>query len=48
MNEQERILLDKTSIILGKNTGKMNLNDIIEELVSIIEDERSNELDKSS
>ncbi|WP_223593815.1 hypothetical protein [Neobacillus bataviensis] len=43
MNIQEKNLLDKTSIILGKNTGMMKLNDIIEELVSIIEQNENDE-----
>ncbi|WP_275677612.1 hypothetical protein [Neobacillus drentensis] len=37
MNEQEEMLINKTSIILNKDTSKMSLNDIIEELVTIIE-----------
>jgi hypothetical protein len=37
MSEKEIILMQKTSMILGKNTGHMKLNDIIEELVQIIE-----------
>ena len=37
MSEQEKTLLYKTSIILRKDTSKMSLNDIIEELVHVIE-----------
>ncbi|MBM7652201.1 hypothetical protein [Neobacillus cucumis] len=37
MNEQEEMLIYKTSIILKKDTSKMCLNDIIEELVTLIE-----------
>lgn len=37
MTEQEKKLLYKTSIILGKDTSRMRLNDIIEELVNVIE-----------
>ncbi|WP_272928180.1 hypothetical protein [Bacillus sp. USDA818B3_A] len=37
MNEQEEMLINKTSLILEKDTSKMSLNDIIEELVTIIE-----------
>lgn len=37
MTEQEKILCYKTSIILGKDTSQMKLNDIIEELVYVIE-----------
>ncbi len=37
MTEQEKKLLYKTSIILGKDTSQMKLNDIIEELVYVIE-----------
>ena len=37
MTEQEKTLLYKTSIILGKDTSQMRLNDIIEELVNVIE-----------
>ncbi|MED3562551.1 MULTISPECIES: hypothetical protein [Bacillus] len=37
MSEQEKILLDKTSMILKKDTSQMRLNDIIEELVQLIE-----------
>jgi hypothetical protein len=36
MSEQEKTLLYKTSIILRKDTSKMSLNDIIEELVHVI------------
>lgn len=43
MNEQEEILMLKTSTILRKDTSMMKLNDIIEELVHIIE---SNNTDK--
>ena len=37
MTEQEKTLQYKTSIILKKDTSKMKLNDIIEELVNVIE-----------
>jgi flagellin-specific chaperone FliS len=37
VSEKEEILLLKTSTILKKDTSMMKLNDIIEELVSIIE-----------
>lgn len=37
MTEQEKRLLYKTSIILGKDTSKMKLNDIIEGLVNVNE-----------
>lgn len=37
MTEQEKKLLYKTSNILKKDTSKMKLNDIIEELVYVIE-----------
>lgn len=37
MTEQEKRLLYKTSIILGKDTSQMRLNDIVEELVNVIE-----------
>jgi hypothetical protein len=37
MNEQEKRLLYKTSLILNKDTSQMRLNDIIEELVNVIE-----------
>lgn len=37
MTEQEKILHYKTSIILGKDTSEMKLNNIIEELVQVIE-----------
>lgn len=37
MTEQEKRLLYKTSIILGKDTSQMRLNDIIEELVNVLE-----------
>jgi hypothetical protein len=37
VNEQEEMLINKTSMILNKDTSKMFLNDIIEELVTIIE-----------
>lgn len=40
MREQEKTLQCKTSIILGKDTSQMRLNDIIEELVNIIETEK--------
>ncbi|MGG3468424.1 hypothetical protein ABES02_13175 [Neobacillus pocheonensis] len=43
MSEQEEILLLKTSNILRKDTSRMRLNDIIEELIQIIE---SNTMDK--
>jgi hypothetical protein len=41
MSEQEKTLLYKTSIILRKDTSKMSLNDIIEELVHVIESKKS-------
>jgi hypothetical protein len=37
MTEQEKILCNKTTIILGKDTSQMRINDIIEELVYVIE-----------
>lgn len=37
MSEKEKTLQYKTSIILKKDTSQMKLNDIIEELVTIIE-----------
>ncbi|WP_302621318.1 hypothetical protein [Bacillus sp. FJAT-27225] len=37
MTEQEKVLIEKTSTILGRNTSSMKLNDIIEQLVRIIE-----------
>nr|WP_263324359.1 hypothetical protein [Neobacillus sp. Marseille-Q6967] len=37
MSEKEEILLQKTSLILSKDTSQMKLNDIIEELVRVIE-----------
>lgn len=37
MSEQEKKLLYKSSIILGKDTSQMRLNDIIDELVCVIE-----------
>jgi hypothetical protein len=37
VSEKEEILLIKTSSILKKDTSMMKLNDIIEELVTIIE-----------
>jgi hypothetical protein len=37
VKEQEEMLIYRTSIILEKDTSKMPLNDIIEELVTIIE-----------
>lgn len=37
MSDQEKMLQYKTSLILGKNTSRMTLNEIIEELVNIIE-----------
>jgi hypothetical protein len=37
VSNQEQTLIDKTSIILEKDTSKMKLNDIIEELVRVIE-----------
>lgn len=42
MTEQEKKLLYKTSIILKKDTSKMKLNDIIEELVNVIEQKDKN------
>jgi hypothetical protein len=46
VSEQEEILLLKTSNILKKDTSMMKLNDIIDELVSIIES--NSEVDKSN
>lgn len=37
LSEQEKILQHKTSVILGKDTSSMPLNNIIEELVKVIE-----------
>ena len=37
MSDQEKTLMYKTSIILGKDTKMMKLNDIIDELIRIIE-----------
>jgi hypothetical protein len=37
MTEQERLLLEKTTDILKKNTSHMKLIDIIGELVRILE-----------
>ena len=37
MSEQEETLICKTSIILGKDTRQMTLNDIIQELIHVIE-----------
>lgn len=37
MTEQEKELCYKTTIILGKDTSQMRVNDIIEELVHVIE-----------
>jgi len=37
MNEQEKELQYKTSIILGKDTSHMKLNEIIARLVNMIE-----------
>lgn len=37
MTEQEKKLCYQTTIILGKDTSQMKLNDIIEELVHVIE-----------
>jgi hypothetical protein len=37
VTDQEKELHNKTSIILGKDTINMKLNEIIEELVNIIE-----------
>ncbi|MDN3016940.1 hypothetical protein PH210_12105 [Paenibacillus sp. BSR1-1] len=37
MNDQEKTLMYKTSIILGKETKMMKLNDIIDELIRLIE-----------
>lgn len=37
MSEQEETLICKTSIILGKDTSQMTLNDVIQELVHVIE-----------
>lgn len=39
MTDQERSLQTKTTIILGKDTSKMTLNDIIEGLVNVIQTE---------
>jgi hypothetical protein len=46
VSEKEEILLLKTSNILKKDTSMMKLNDIIEELVSIIES--SSQVDKGN
>jgi hypothetical protein len=43
---RENTLKDKTSMILGKDTSQMKLNDIIEELVKIIEDRCQNQWQK--
>jgi hypothetical protein len=40
VTEQEKILLSKTSIILGRDTSRMKLNDIMEELVHVIVSDR--------
>ncbi|MFB3168532.1 hypothetical protein P5G62_015555 [Neobacillus sp. 179-C4.2 HS] len=37
MTEQEKLLLNKTSFILSKDTSQMKLNDIIDELIQVIE-----------
>ncbi|MDN3017448.1 hypothetical protein PH210_14720 [Paenibacillus sp. BSR1-1] len=37
MSEKEKRLQLKTSIILGKDTSQMTLNNIIEELIYVIE-----------
>ncbi|MGG0174740.1 hypothetical protein [Gottfriedia acidiceleris] len=37
MNEKEKILVYKTTKILEKDTSRMKLNDIIEELIQVIE-----------
>lgn len=37
VSEQEETLIGKTSIILGKDTSQMTLNDIIQALVHVIE-----------
>jgi len=37
---QEKTLLYKTSIILKKDTSRMNLNDIIDELVRVVESKK--------
>ena len=47
MTGRENTLKDKTSMILGKDTSQMKLNDIIEELVKIIEDRCQNQWQKS-
>ena len=40
MTDQEKTLLYKTSIILKKDTSRMNLNDIIDELVRVVESKK--------
>ncbi|WP_269320306.1 MULTISPECIES: hypothetical protein [unclassified Bacillus (in: firmicutes)] len=40
MTEQEKVLVEKTSAILGRNTSSMRLNDIIEQLVQVIEEKK--------
>ncbi|MDQ1005319.1 hypothetical protein QFZ28_005897 [Neobacillus niacini] len=37
MSDQEKKLQYKSSIILGKDTSQMRLNDIIEELICVFE-----------
>lgn len=37
MSEQDEMLMCKTSIILGKDTSQLTLNNIIQELVDVIE-----------
>jgi hypothetical protein len=46
MTEQEKRLLYKTSMILGKDTSQMRLNDIIEELIYVIEQKEKNEIEE--
>ncbi|SMQ72251.1 hypothetical protein SAMN05444673_2177 [Bacillus sp. OV166] len=43
MSEQEETLIFKTSIILGKDTSQMPLNDIIQELVHVIKTEMNDD-----
>lgn len=42
MNEQEKELHYKTSIIIGKDTNNMTLNEIIAGLVNVIESKTNN------
>ncbi|MGG1676208.1 hypothetical protein ACIFOT_10740 [Neobacillus sp. NRS-1170] len=48
MSEKEKRLQYKTSIILGKDTSQMTLNNIIEEMIHVIEakDESISELNR--